>query len=76
MSVEDFVEKFTFAIESEPGSIQANTEYKSLKNWDSLNALSLIAMADADYNVALAGNDIQSSTTVADLWKIVQERMG
>ncbi len=74
MTIENFVEKFAFAIEVEPASLNADTEFKALSNWDSLNALSVIAMADADYGVALSGEDVQSCTTINDLWNIVSAR--
>lgn len=74
MTIENFVEKFAFAIEVETASLSADTEFKALPNWDSLNALSIIAMADADYGVALSGEDVHSSTTINDVWKIVSAR--
>ena len=36
MTIENFVEKFEFAIEVDPGSLSADTEFKALPNWDSL----------------------------------------
>lgn len=75
MTIGNFVEKFAFAIEADPASLSADTEFKALPNWDSLNALSVIAMADADYGVTLGGEDIQSSRTVEDIWKIVEAKI-
>ena len=74
MSIEEFIEKFAFAIEVDPSELNADTKFKALENWDSLNALSLIAMADADYDVTLTGNDILQTQTIGDLMKIVTER--
>lgn len=71
MSIEEFIEKFAFAIETSPDTLSADTEFKSLENWDSLNALSLIAMADADYGITLSGQAISDSRTIADLWSVV-----
>jgi len=76
MDIEDFIEKFAFAIEVEPAELDAATDFKKLENWDSLNTLSIIAMADADYSVALSGDDIHKSRTIGDLMTIVQERKG
>jgi acyl carrier protein len=75
MTLEDFIEKFAFAIEVEPETLSANTEFKTLEIWDSLNTLSLIAMADADYNVALSGQDVQSSQTISDLWGLIEAKI-
>jgi acyl carrier protein len=71
MSIETFIEKFAFAIEEDPAALTAQTEYKQLPHWDSLNALSVIAMADADYGVTLSGQTINDARTIADLWKAV-----
>jgi acyl carrier protein len=71
MKIEEFIEKFAYAIEADPGSISAETDYKRLPQWDSLNALSIIAMADVEYGITLSGQDISNATTVADLWSTV-----
>jgi len=75
MSNDPFIEKFAFAIEVDAESLSLDTEFKSLPAWDSLNTLSVIAMADADYGVALSGKDIEDATTVADLEKLVKMRL-
>ena len=74
MSIETFIEKFAFAIEVEPQTLSAATEYKTLDIWDSLNTLSVIAMADADFNVAVSGQDVENSNTISDLWKVVEAK--
>jgi len=75
VSIETFIEKFAFAIEVAPDALTADTEYKALDIWDSLNALSVIAMADSDFNVTIGGQDVEHSRTIGDLWAIVQKRL-
>ena len=75
MTIEEFIEKFAFAIEAEPDTLAADTNFKALKNWDSLNALSLIAMADVDYGVTLGGQDILLSSSIQDLYNVVKSRL-
>ncbi len=75
MTIEDFIEKFAFAIETSPDDLKGDTEFKSLENWDSLNTLSVIAMADVDYGVAINGEDILNSRTIADLMGVVQAKL-
>jgi acyl carrier protein len=76
MSIATFIEKFAFAIEVEPETLNAETEFKELSVWDSLNTLAVIAMADADFNVALSGQDIETSHTISDLWQILEGKKG
>jgi acyl carrier protein len=74
MTINDFIEKFAFAIEVEAETLASDTRFKELPNWDSLNTLAIIAMADADYGVSLTGEDIHQTQTIGDLMKIVAER--
>lgn len=74
MSIDDFIEKFAFAIEVEAGSLTPDTHFKDLPVWDSLNTLAIIAMADAEYGVTVTGQDIESATTVADIWATVSSK--
>lgn len=74
MTIEDFVEKFAFAIEVEVSTLTPDTRFKTLPSWDSLNTLAVIAMADADYGVTVTGRDIESATTVADMWTVVSSK--
>jgi acyl carrier protein len=74
MSTAEFIVQFANAIEVDPALVQADTEFKSLDNWDSLCALSIIAMVDESYQVTLGGEDLESSKTVANLWTLIESR--
>jgi len=74
MTLDDFIEKFAFAIEVEDGSLTPDTHFKDLSSWDSLNTLAVIAMADADYGVTVTGRDIEAASTVADMWSVVSSK--
>lgn len=74
VTIEDFIEKFAFAIEIEASSLKPNTRFKELPVWDSLNTLAIIAMADADYDIALTGRDIEDAHTVGDLWTVASAK--
>jgi acyl carrier protein len=45
-----------------------------LDEWSSLIALSVIAMADEEYDVALKGDDIRNATTVEDLFNLTKSK--
>ncbi|AND69564.1 MULTISPECIES: acyl carrier protein [Dyella] len=74
MTIDDFIEKFAFAIEVEADTLTPDTRFKELPSWDSLNTLAVIAMADADYGVTVTGRDIEASSTVNDIWAIVSSK--
>ena len=49
--------------------------FKELDEWSSLIALSVIAMADEEYEVTLKGDDIRNANTVEDLFNTVKSKM-
>lgn len=72
MDLNNFIEKFAEQFEeTAPEQITASTEFKSLDEWSSLTALSVIAMIDEEYDVAIKGDDINSASTVEDLFNKV-----
>lgn len=75
MEIKDFIENFAEQFEETDASeISATTEFKNLDEWSSLIALSVIAMADEEYDVTLKGDDIRGAVTVEDLFNIVKSR--
>ncbi|MCV9926877.1 phosphopantetheine-binding protein [Flavobacterium sp. LS1R49] len=54
--------------------IKQETVFRDLEEWDSLTALSLIAMADEEYSVKLTGDDIKSSTSLNDIFEIIKNK--
>jgi acyl carrier protein len=76
MELKDFIEKFAEQFDETDASVfTAETEFKALDEWSSLTALSIIAMVDEEYEVALKGDDIRHTETIEDLYKIVKDRI-
>ena len=75
-SLEDFVELFAELFdETDASEITATTEFHGLDEWSSLIGLSVIAMVDEEFDVALKGDDVKSSMTVEDLYNKVKARV-
>jgi acyl carrier protein len=75
MEINEFIEKFADQFENTGIELMtANTKFKNLDEWSSLLALSIIAMVDDEYGVAVKGSDIRNSETIEDLFKTVLER--
>ena len=68
-SLEEFValfaEQFDF---TDPSEIAAGTAFHNLDEWSSLVGLSIIAMVDEEFDVALKGDDVKNAITVEDLY--------
>lgn len=76
MDIKQFVANFANQFEDTDVSIfEAETKFRDLEEWDSLLVLSIIAMVDEEYNVALKGEDIRNSQSINDLYNIVQSRL-
>lgn len=75
MELNEFVAHFAEQFEETDASeFTPATKYHELDEWSSLVGLSIIAMVDEEYGVALKGNDVKSSVTIEDLFNIVKER--
>ena len=75
MEINEFIANFAEQFEDTDASeITAATEFRNLDEWSSLIALSVIAMADEEYDVTLKGDDIRGAVTVEDLFNIVKSR--
>jgi acyl carrier protein len=75
LNVDDFVRNFENAVEGvEPGSLQPETEFTKLEEWDSLAALSVLAMVDAEYETEITGNELRKCKTLQDLFNVVQSK--
>lgn len=76
MSINQFIGFFADLFdETDPDTIHANTHFKELSEWSSLIALSVIAMIDEEYDVEFRGDDIRGSSTVEDLYHIVESKV-
>ena len=60
--------------DTDASDIQAETMFKELDEWSSLIGLSVIAMVDEEFDVALKGEDIKNSITIEDLFNIVKSK--
>jgi acyl carrier protein len=76
MEINDFIKNFASQFDDTDAS-KFNTQTKfrvELEEWDSLKALSIIAMVDDEYKVIIKGDDIRNSHTIEDLFNIVKSR--
>lgn len=75
MEIKDFIVNVANQFDdTDPAEITASTEFKKLDEWSSLIALSLIGMADEEYDVTLKGDDIRNANTVEDLFNVVKSK--
>ncbi|MCF8266993.1 MAG: acyl carrier protein [Ignavibacteriales bacterium] len=70
----DFIAKFSDIFENtDVSKFTPETLLSDIDEWDSLTALSLIAMAQQEYKVKISGDDIRKVTTIRDLFEKISE---
>lgn len=68
MDTSKFIEKFSALLPQTPaGTLSPETEFKKLPDWNSLVALSVIAMVEDEYDVLLKSADIRTAGTLGEL---------
>jgi acyl carrier protein len=54
-------------------AVYENSNFKELDCWDSITALTLIALFDSEFNYKLSGDTIKNCTTVLDLYELINK---
>lgn len=75
MEINVFLQNFADILDdTDAALIKQETVFRDLDEWNSLTALSLIAMADEEYAVKLTGDDIKSSNSLNDIFEIIKNK--
>ena len=71
-TLDEFVTLFAELFDdTDVSEIKADTVFHDLDEWSSLIGLSVIAMVDEEFDIALKGDDVKDSITVEDLYNRV-----
>lgn len=74
MSIEKFIDQVEEEFEElEKGTLKPDSNFREYFEWNSVNALIIIALIDSEYDVSINAEDIQQSATVQDLYNKVIE---
>lgn len=75
MEITTFLQNFLSVLDDTDEALITNeTIFRDLDEWDSLTALSLIAMVDEEYSLKLTGDDIKTSTTLQDIFEKIKNK--
>lgn len=75
MEIQDFIQNFADQFEDLCiNELTVDTVFKSLDEWTSPAALSVIAMIDDEYEVSINGNDIRNLETIGDLFELIKSK--
>lgn len=73
MNRNEFVKTIEDALKAPAGTFQESDYLENLEGWDSIGALSVIAVIDEDYGVTLGPGALVECNTVADLAALVKK---
>lgn len=73
-TMNEFLAKLAETLELD--SVLPDSVLADIEEWDSLSALSVIAMIDAEYGVNLPAADLKEVGTAKELYELVQKKAG
>lgn len=71
MKTNVFIEKLKESLEMEDIDMSTDTDLKSIKGYDSLAVLSIIALTDEEFEKKLTAGQLKSVTTVQSLMELI-----
>ena len=75
MTLDEFVKAFAAEFDETPeDQFKADTEFKTLDEWGSPTALSIISMVDENMDKTITGADIRASKTIEDLYNLAESK--
>ena len=75
MTLDEFVKAFAAEFDETPeDQFKADTEFRTLEEWGSLTALSIISMVDENMDKTITGADIRASKTIEDLYNLANSK--
>ncbi len=76
MEINEFINNFADQFDDTAvEDLSPETVFHELDDYSSIVALSIIAMIDEEYGVALTGNEMKAAVTIQDLFDTVQARL-
>ncbi len=76
MNIEEFIKQIEGEFDDlKPGVLKPDSKFREVFEWNSINALILIAMVKTEYDVTLTADDLVKSKTVKDIYSVVESRV-
>ena len=75
MKLEEFVQLFAEQFDdTSADTFTTTTEYKTLEEWGSLVALSVISMIDDEFGKRITRADLRNCVTIEELYNLIQSK--
>ena len=73
MNIQEFIEKFAEAIDLEATELTAETEFRTLDEWDSVAYISVIAMMDEEYDIQIEMPTFKTLKTLGAIAEYIEK---
>ena len=75
MTQEEFLQLFAAQFDETPiEQFSLDVAFKTLDEWSSLAALSIISMVDEEFDKQITGADLRSVNTIKELYDLIQNK--
>ena len=76
MKIDEFIKHIEDEFDDlKPGVLKPESNFREAFEWNSINALIMIAMVKTEYDVTMTAEDLINSKTVQDIYNIVESRV-
>jgi len=75
MTASEFLRTLEQALEIDPGKIAGHESLNEIEWWDSMAALTFMAVADQELHLKVSGAQLQQCKTVSDLLALFGDRI-
>ena len=76
MTIQEFIEKIEDEFpDMQKGVLKPETRFRDELEWDSINALVVIAMINIEYDVVITAEELINAETVQDVYNVVEMRV-
>ena len=75
-TIEEFITNFTAQFPNPVDeAVHADTQFRDLKDWTSLQALIIVSSFDWDYGVVMDADELRKAVTMRDLYEIITQKL-
>lgn len=74
MSINKFIDHFKSQLENETFPLTADTDFVNAEFWDSLTNMVITVMLDDEYNVQMGSEELNSFSSIQELYDFVQSK--
>jgi len=76
MNLTEFIKHFAEQFDDEPlSNFAPETRFRDIEEWDSLHAMTIMAMVNEKYKVKITPEELRNSQTVAEVYEVVKAKV-